>query len=40
MKNQLSNKNTKDPISIREPVSKNYVDTFFNDPLIKKQYTC
>ena len=29
-------KNLPDPISIREPVSKNYVDNLFNDPSIVK----
>ena len=29
-------KNLPDPISIREPASKNYVDNKFNDPIIIK----
>ena len=36
MKNQYKIKNLPDPISIREATSKNYVDTLFNDPSIKK----
>ena len=32
MKSQYRFKNLKDPISIRETASRNYVDTFFNDP--------
>ena len=36
LKNQYRIKNMPDPISIREPASKNYVDNFFNDPSIVK----
>ena len=36
LKNQYRIKNLPDPISIREPVSKNYVDKKFNDPSIIK----
>ena len=36
MKNQYRIKNLPDPISIREPVSKHYVDNLFNDPSIIK----
>ena len=36
MKNQYRITNLPDPISIREACSKNYVDTLFNDPSIKK----
>ena len=36
LKNQFRNKNLTDPISIREPSSKNYVDNLFNDPSILK----
>ena len=36
LKNQFSIKNLPDPISIREPASKNYVDNKFNDPSIIK----
>ena len=36
MENQHRIKNLKDPISIREAASKNYVDTLFNDPSLKK----
>ena len=32
LKNQYRIKNLPDPISIREPTSKNYVDNLFNDP--------
>ena len=35
-KNQFKIKNLPDPISIGEPVSKNYVDNFLNDPSIIK----
>ena len=36
LKNQFGIKNLPDPISIREAVSKNYVDILFNDPSIVK----
>ena len=36
LKNQYRIKNLPDPISIREPTSKNYVDNLFNDPSIIK----
>ena len=36
MKKQFRIKNVPDPISIREPASKNYVDNLFNDPSIVK----
>ena len=36
LKNQYRIKNLPDPISIREPTSKNYVDNLFNDPSILK----
>ena len=36
LKNQYRIKNLPDPISIREAVSKNYVDNLFNDPSIVK----
>ena len=36
LKNQFRIKNLRDPISIREPASKNYVDNLFNDPSILK----
>ena len=36
LKNQFKIKNLPDPISIREPASKNYVDNLFNDPSIVK----
>ena len=36
LKNQYRIKNLPDPISIREPASKNYVDSLFNDPSIVK----
>ena len=36
LKNQYKIKNLPDPISIREPASKNYVDSLFNDPSIVK----
>ena len=36
LKNQFRIKNVPDPISIREPASKNYVDNLFNDPSIVK----
>ena len=36
LKNQYIIKNLPDPISIGEPVSKNYVDNKFNDPTILK----
>ena len=36
LKNQYRIKNLPDPISIREPASKNYVDNLFNDPSIVK----
>ena len=36
LKNQYRIKNLPDPISIGEPVSKNYVDNLFNDPSIIK----
>ena len=36
LKNQHRIKNLPDPISIREPASKNYVDNLFNDPSIVK----
>ena len=34
LKNQFRIKNLPDAVSEREPVSKNYVDNFFNDPSI------
>ena len=34
LKNQYRINNLPDPISIGEPVSKNYVDNLFNDPSI------
>ena len=41
LKNQYRIKNLPDPISIREPCSKNYVDHKFNGPsLIKKHRSC
>ena len=36
IKRKYTIKNLKDPIIIREPASKNYVDTFFNNPSIIK----
>ena len=39
LKNQFRIKNLLDPISIGEPVSKNYVDNLFNDPSIIKNST-
>ena len=36
LKNQFRIKNLPDPISIREPASKHYVDKLFNDPSIIK----
>ena len=36
LKNQYIFKNLPDPISIREPASKHYVDNLFNDPSILK----
>ena len=36
VKNQFRIKNLPDPLSIGEPVSKNYVDIKFNDPSILK----
>ena len=36
LKNQYRIKNIPDPISIREPASKNYVDNLLNDPSIIK----
>ena len=36
LKNQYRIRNLPDPISIREPASKNYVDKLFNDPTIIK----
>ena len=36
LKNQFRIKNLPDPISMREPASKNYVDNLFNDPSIVK----
>ena len=36
LKNQYRIKNLPDPINIREPASKNYVDNLFNDPSIVK----
>ena len=36
LKNQFRIKNLPDPISIGEPVSKQYVDNKFNDPSIIK----
>ena len=36
MKNQFRIKNLPDPISIREPAPKHYVDSLFNDPNIIK----
>ena len=32
LKNQYKIKNSPDPISIREPAPKHYVDNLFNDP--------
>ena len=37
MKNQLRIKNSSDPISIREPAAKHYIDNKYNDPSIKKE---
>ena len=39
LKNQFRIKHLPNPISIREPASKNYVDNLFNDPSIKKHLT-
>ena len=36
LKNQFRIKNLPDPVSIREPASKNYVNNLFNDPSIVK----
>ena len=36
LKNQFRIKNLRDPISIRDACSKNYVDTLFNDPSMIK----
>ena len=36
LENQFRIKNLPDPISIREPAPKNYVDNLFNDSSIKK----
>ena len=36
LKNQFRIKNLPNPISMREPASKNYVDNLFNDPSIVK----
>ena len=36
LKNQYRIKNLPDPISIREPTPKEYVDNLFNDPSIVK----
>ena len=36
LKNQFRTKNLPDPISIREPAPKHYVDNFFNDHSIVK----
>ena len=36
LKNQYRIKSLPNPITIREPASKNYVDKLFNDPSIKK----
>ena len=36
LKNQYRIKNLPDPISIREPAPKHYVDNLFNDPSISK----
>ena len=38
LKNQFRIKNLPDPISIRQPASKNYVDNLFNDPSIVKKH--
>ena len=38
LRNQFRIKNLPDPISIREAVSKNYVDNKFNDPSKKKRH--
>ena len=38
LKNQFRIKNLPDPISMREPASKNYVDNLFNDPNIVKKH--
>ena len=35
LKNQFRNKNLLDPVSEREPATKNYIDNKFNDPSIK-----
>ena len=37
-KNQYRIKNLPDPISIREPAPKTYVDNKFNDPSINKKH--
>ena len=39
LKNQYRIKSLPDPISIREPASKNYVDNLFNDPSIVRNNT-
>ena len=39
LKNQFRIKNLPDPISIREPAPKHYVDKLFNDPSIIKNTT-
>ena len=38
LKNQFRIKNLPNPISMREPASKNYVDNLFNDPSIVKKH--
>ena len=38
LKNQYRIKNLPDPISIREPASKHYVDNLFTDPSIVKKH--
>ena len=39
LRNQFRIENLPDPISIREPASKNYVDNLFSDPSIIKNTT-
>ena len=40
LKNQFRIKNSPDPVSIREPASKYYVDNLFNDPSVLKNSAC
>ena len=39
LKNQYRTKKLRDPVSIGEPVSKNYLDNLFNDPSFIKSIT-